>query len=269
MEFDTLIFPVLIILVLAIIIVIKTCKTITVFEYQNGLLYKKGKLIKVLNAGKYYYFNPSSTIFIIDKRPKTVTVAGQEVLTSDSVSIKVSIILKYRVTDAVLSINSSEDYVGSLYTTLQTALRALIGETTADDLLQDRNTFNQKLFETTKDSAADYGLELLAASIKDIMFPGELKKVFTQVIKAKKEGLAALEKARGESASLRNLANAAKMLEDNPNLALLRMMQAVSDTPGNTIVMNLSPKDSVLPISKNNYHENTGFVMKEEKQSNE
>jgi hypothetical protein len=31
------------------------------------------------------------------------------------------------------------------------------------------------------------------------MFPGELKKTFTQVVRARQEGLAALEKARGET----------------------------------------------------------------------
>jgi len=36
------------------------------------------------------------------------------------------------------------------------------------------------------------------------------------VLKAKQEGQAALERARGESASLRNLANAARVLEGKP-----------------------------------------------------
>ena len=38
------------------------------------------------------------------------------------------------------------------------------------------------------------------------------------MLKAKQEGQAALERARGESASLRNLANAARVLEGNPAL---------------------------------------------------
>ena len=35
------------------------------------------------------------------------------------------------------------------------------------------------------------------------MFPGELKNIFAQVVKARKEGLAVLEKSRGETAALR------------------------------------------------------------------
>lgn len=81
-----------------------------------------------------------------------------------------------------------------------------------------------------------------------IMFPGELKKMFAQITRAEKEGLAALERARGETAALRNLANAAKMLDDNPNLLQLRMLQSLSETSGNTIIMNLGVGSQIIPL---------------------
>jgi hypothetical protein len=83
--------------------------------------------------------------------------------------------------------------------------------------------------------------------VKDIMFPGELKNVFAKVLKAKKEGLAVLEKARGETAALRNLANAAKMLEGNPALMQLRILQSLDTGAGNTVVFGLP---EMLPIKK-------------------
>lgn len=59
------------------------------------------------------------------------------------------------------------------------------------------------------------------------MFPGELKRIFAQVVQARQEGLAALEKARGETAPLRNLANAARTLAANPALLQLRTLQTM------------------------------------------
>ena len=64
-------------------------------------------------------------------------------------------------------------------------------------------------------------------------------------MKAKKEGLAALEKARGETGALRNLSNAAKMLENNPGLMQLRIIQALGESSGNTLVLNM-PSGTVL-----------------------
>jgi regulator of protease activity HflC (stomatin/prohibitin superfamily) len=79
------------------------------------------------------------------------------------------------------------------------------------------------------------------------MFPGELKKVFAQVVTARKEGLAALEKARGETAALRNLANAAKLVENNPALMQLRMIQSLEESSGNTLVVGLPGEPLVTP----------------------
>src|SRR5258708_22735068 len=73
------------------------------------------------------------------------------------------------------------------------------------------------------------------------MLPAELKRAFGDVLKAKQEGQAALERARGESASLRNLANAARVLEGNPALMNLRLMQSLTaaQNAGNTLVLGM------------------------------
>ena len=108
--------------------------------------------------------------------------------------------------------------------------------------------FSEKLVELTKDKVKELGLKLLSVNIKDIMFPGPLKQIFAQVVKARKEGQAALEKARGESAALRNLSNAAKMIETNPNLMNLRLIQSLGESSGNTLVLGMPSQTTTLPI---------------------
>jgi hypothetical protein len=73
------------------------------------------------------------------------------------------------------------------------------------------------------------------------MLPNDLKRAFADVLKAKQEGQAALERARGESAALRNLANAARVLEGNPALMNLRLMQSLTAAQhaGNTLVVGV------------------------------
>jgi len=101
-------------------------------------------------------------------------------------------------------------------------------------------------------------LRLISADVKDIMFPGEMKKAVAQLVKAQKEGQTALERARGETAALRSLANAARTMDDNPNLLQLRALQAIADSSGSTLVLGLPssavsfPKHekSVIPSRK-------------------
>ena len=93
----------------------------------------------------------------------------------------------------------------------------------------------------------EFGIKLISIDIKDITFPGALKQTFAQVVKARYEGLAALERARGESAALRNLSNSAKILENNPALMHLRTIQSFNESSGNTLVLNLS-SEQLTPL---------------------
>lgn len=221
---------------------------ITVFEYQRGLLYTNGTFRRVLTPGAYWCFTPRTTITKLDLRPRFVSISGQEVLSADNVGLKLSLAAKYQIVDPLKAAHNSDSYEAALYLELQLALRELVGAVKIDELLDKRQELSAQLFERTTPAIQALGLELLSVSVKDVMFPGELKRIFAQVVKAQKEGLAALERARGESAALRNLANAAKMLEQNPALMQLRLLQAVGDGSGNTVVLGMSPQTIPLPI---------------------
>ena len=60
----------------------------TIYEYEKGLKYVKGKFVGILGPGQYRYLGSSTTITKIDIRPYFVPIPGQEVLTSDSVSLR-------------------------------------------------------------------------------------------------------------------------------------------------------------------------------------
>lgn len=87
---------------------------------------------------------------------------------------------------------------------------------------------------------AALGLELRLISIKDLMLPGELKKLYAQIVQARQDGLVQLERARGETAALRSLTNAARLTHKNPSLLQLRSLQALEQSTGNTFHIELS-----------------------------
>jgi len=223
-------------------------RKITIYEYQRGLKYVEGKFAEVLEPGQYWIYTGTTTITPVDIRPSFVSITGQEVLSSDGVTLKVSLAAKYEIKAPHIAVNKIQNYHEALYLELQLALREIIGTEQIDELLEKRKIIGEKLMELTSKKVEDMGLKLLSVDLKDIMFPGELKKVFSQVVKAKKEGLAALEKARGETAALRNLANAAKMLENNPSLMQLRLIQALGESSGNTLILGMPSTGTVVPI---------------------
>lgn len=219
-------------------------RRVTVYEYQKGLKYTKGRYASTLSPGQYWILSAFSSVVPVDIRPQFVTIPGQEVLSSDGVTLKVSLAAEFEVADPNVAINKNASFQNGLYLTLQMAIRGIVGKEKIDTLIENRAEFGSKLNELTSAKATELGLKLVSADIKDIMFSGEMKKAFAQVVRAQKEGQAALERARGETAALRSLANAARMMDDNPNLLQLRALQALADSGGNTLVLGL-PSGSI------------------------
>jgi regulator of protease activity HflC (stomatin/prohibitin superfamily) len=209
----------------------------TIYEYERGLLYRTGRFRRILGPGRHWLVRTVHTVSRVDVRTQFVTIASQEVLSADNVGIKISLAAEYRVSDPARAVIETVDFRQALYLLLQLSLRDLVGSTPIEDLLARREEIGQQLHDRTAGQAADLGLELSLVAIKDVMFPGELKSIFAQVVNARNEGLAALERARGESAALRNLANAARLVESNPALLQLRLLQAVGEGSGNTVVL--------------------------------
>lgn len=211
-------------------------KRITIFEFERGILFKRGKYHKILEPGIHWYQTLSHKIHKRDMRSRVVQIPGQEVLSSDNIQVKLSLVGNYKIEDPVKSIIEVIDYHQAIYLELQVNLRDIVGAIPIEEFLSKRQDIGNQLLEKSKDSLSKYGVLLEAVSIKDIMFPGDLKQIFAQVVSAKNEGLAALERARGESAALRNLANSANVLEKNPGLLQLRTLQAIERSPGNIIL---------------------------------
>ncbi len=229
------------------LVVLRPPRYVIIYEYERALKYKRGRFTRTLEPGAYWIWPRVTTLRKLDVRPTFVVVPGQEVLTADGAGLKVSLAARYRIVDPRAAVAGVADYAGALYTHLQLALREIVATLPVDGLLEARGNIGKLLVERAAPDARSFGIELEDAEIKDIMFPGELKKVFAQVVKARQEGLAALERARGETAALRNLANAATLLEQRPALLQLRALQTVGQATGNTVVLGVGGS-TLLPL---------------------
>lgn len=210
-------------------------------EGWTGLVYQHGLYVRRNNAGRHVLWGCGWTMNLFDLRKASLLVAGQEILTADSVSLKISLLVTYQVTEPVKAAHETQNSSGDLYNAAQLALRAVVNAVAVEALLNQRLEIGAQLLARVQPEAAKIGINVLAIEVKDVMFPAELKRAFADVLKAKQEGQAALERARGESASLRNLANAARVLENNPALMNLRLMQSLSaaQNAGSTLVVGM------------------------------
>lgn len=216
-------------------------QSVIVFDYQKAMLYKKGALTKMLGTGKHYYFKNNAVIKVVDIRKSLINLAGQEILTKDNVSVKITLAGFYNVSDPLKAIQSSVDYTAELYSVAQLALRNLVASVTIDQLLEKKGEIDAQLLADIAEKASAFGLTVSMLAVKDIMLPTNLKKAFSGILEAQKEAQRQLEKARGEQAVLRNLANSSTMYDSNPMLLQARLIQSLS-TGNNSIVFNADSK---------------------------
>jgi regulator of protease activity HflC (stomatin/prohibitin superfamily) len=208
----------------------------TVHDHERGLRYRGGRLTGLVGAGVYVGVRPWSEVRVLDVRPTFVAVEGQEVLTADGVAAKISLAARYVVGDAAAALTRDADYRRTLYLLLQLALRDAVGRRTLGEALAARPEIGPEVREACAGPMATIGVELLDVDVRDVMLPGELKRAFAAVVAARKDGEAALERARAETAALRALANAGRMLDDNPGLLQLRILQELGQSSGSSVV---------------------------------
>ena len=173
-------------------------------DAHRGLYYENGKLTKVLEAGRYK-IPPPSRLFkqlptveclLVDVRERELTIKGQEILTSDKVAIRVSILVQFRVTDPKAAIHTVDNFEDRLYTDVQLAARRSLASMTLEEILTNRNRLSEEILTDVKESATGYGVTIRRADVKDLIFPGNLQEIMNRVLAAERNSQAQLVEAR-------------------------------------------------------------------------
>jgi regulator of protease activity HflC (stomatin/prohibitin superfamily) len=214
--------------------------TTTIMDWQRGLLFTDGRFTKVLEPGRHRYRSRRVAVHVLDVRRRTTVVPGQELLTSDGIVLRLSVLAVWSISDPLAFLTRSADTEQVLYAQIQLAIRDATAAITFDEVLADRARLSEGLRPVVVPQLAGLGLDLVSVAVKDLMLPAELRRAASETLLAREQGRADLERARSEAAALRVLANTGRLLTEHPALLQLRTIQAAS-TPGTTIVLTTDP----------------------------
>jgi len=173
-------------------------------DTHRGLWYEDGVLKQVLGAGRYK-IRPATSLFrkktkvelvVVDVRERELTIKGQEILTADKVALRLSIIVQFRVTDPQAALHAVEHYEERLYGDVQLAARRSLASTTLEEILTNRNRLSEDILRDVKGSAATFGVAIVRADVKDLVFPGNLQEIMNRVLAAERNSQAQLVEAR-------------------------------------------------------------------------
>ena len=217
---------------------------VTIYEYERGLLYARGKFVRVLEAGRYRIWPFTyRRIIVIDTRRASLQIVNQKLLTADQITVTLNIVADYEIADVAVAVHKTADFRAQLYEDVQLAARNAVGAVTVDALLNERVRINADILAAVKPLAEAYGVSVLNVGIKDVILAPKVRDLLMKEAEAKRLAQATLIGAREEVAALRALANAARLAAEHPHLLRLRELDAVrafAQTPGNTVVVGVT-----------------------------
>lgn len=236
-------------------------KHISAFDWDWLLVFRDGQFLKLLPPGKHVLFGRTVTTLTFDRRSQLLLIARQEVLTKDGLGLKLSLVVQYKIDDPlayVRGVPSANTGMGMhhLHTLAQLPIRAAAAKSTLDDILANRDAIPTEVAAALAEQFKPLGLSLVDVAIRDIMLGREIRDAFAAPAIALKQGQAALERARGEVASMRALANAARMARDNPELMKLRALQH-TDAARQTLVVDLGTTSAARAVAQDDSAQDT------------
>lgn len=203
-------------------------QTVDVASHEVGLLYFDNRLQRQLSPGRSFFWRGSEAVTVkkFDLRRQQLDMTGQEILTEDKVSLRLNFVCQYRITDP-LRAAEIKNFEEQVYVQLQLLLREYVGTLKLDDLLKMKQEIGDYVLGRLKPSGAEYGVEFLAAGLKDVILPGEIRAILNTVLLAEKKAQANMITRREETASTRSLLNTAKLMDENATLYRLKELEFV------------------------------------------
>jgi regulator of protease activity HflC (stomatin/prohibitin superfamily) len=201
-------------------------------QFERGLKYTHGKFDGMLEPGRYAYWNhPGARIQVqvLDTRLQQLKIEGQELMTRDKVTLRLTLTAEYAPADAATTVHAVADVKDALYLAVQLAAREFVAGVTLDELLEARDTLTRYLEAQVMPRAEAFGVRVQRVGVKDVILPGEMKTLLNKVIEAEKAAAANVILRREDAAATRNMANTAKVIAENPVLMRLKELETMKE----------------------------------------
>jgi regulator of protease activity HflC (stomatin/prohibitin superfamily) len=242
---------VIVVIVILALLVVAFASIRIAREYERGVVFRLGRLIDLKGPGLFFIFpfgvdRPTK----VDLRVITLQVPPQEVITSDNVTVKVNAVIFFQVIDARAAITQVFRYVDATSQKAQTTLRAVLGQSSLDELLANREKINHELQQIIDGQTEPWGIKVGTVEVKDVELPPTMVRALARQAEAEREKRAKIIAAEGEFQAAQTLANAAQVISTQPAALALRYMQTLLDmgsSQNSTIVFPI-PIELIKPL---------------------
>ncbi|MBL8948108.1 MAG: slipin family protein [Myxococcales bacterium] len=211
-------------------------------EYERAVIFRLGRARKSLSGPGLVLMLPLGIdrMRVVDTRTRVVQIPPQEVITQDNISVMVDAVVYTTVESPMHAVLEVDQYMAATLQLAATTMRAVIGRMDLDEILAHRDRVNDEVRTILDSRTEQWGVEISAVELKDIVLPQEMKRALARQAEAERERRAKVIAAEGEVQAASRLAEAADIIARNPSAMQLRMFQTlteISNEPGSKIIL--------------------------------
>ena len=221
-------------------------------EYERGVIFRLGRLVTLRGPGLILLIPIIDKMVKVSLRTVVMDVPPQDIITQDNVSVKVNAVVYFRVVDPQKAIVEVENFLMATSQFSQTTLRSVLGQSELDDLLSQREKINQKLQQIIDTHTEPWGIKVSNVEVKQIDLPQEMQRAMAKQAEAERERRSKIIAAEGEFQASQRLADAARILSDQPSALTLRYLQTLREiaTENNSTTIFPIPIDLITAFLK-------------------
>jgi regulator of protease activity HflC (stomatin/prohibitin superfamily) len=219
---------IIVLVIVVVLLVIGAAMSVRVVkQYEQGVLFRLGKVLGARTPGLRIIVPFIDVLHRVSLRIVTMPIQSQGIITRDNVSVDVSAVAYFRVTDAVKSVVAIESVYTAIDQIAQTTLRKVVGQHTLDQTLSETDKINLDIRKILDVSTVEWGVEVTLVELKDIQLPDSMKRAMARQAEAEREKRAKIINAEGESLAAAALGEASDIMMAHPLALQLRNLQSL------------------------------------------
>ncbi|MFZ0452565.1 MAG: slipin family protein [Ignavibacteriaceae bacterium] len=219
-------------------------------EYERAVVFRIGRLIGAKGPGLVILIPVIDKMVRVSLRTIVMDVPPQDIITKDNVSLKVNAVVYFRIVQAAKVVVEVEDFYSATSQISQTTLRSIIGQSTLDELLSEREKINKELQQIIDEQTEPWGVKVTVVEVKQVDLPVEMQRAIAIQAQAERERRAKIINAEGEFQASQKLSEAAAVIGKFPVAIQLRFLQTlteISSDKNSTIIFPI-PIDLLKPF---------------------
>lgn len=198
-------------------------------EYQRLVVFRLGRLKGARGPGLVIIIPIVERVTRVDLRTVTLNIEPQKVITKDNVTLQVQAVAYYHVVDPVKAVIEILNFNYAVVQIAQTTLRSVLGGSTLDELLAERDPTNERLKVVIDQQTEPWGVQVTIVEVKDVLLPENMERAMAKEAEAEREKRAKSIHAEGEFQASKRLSEASVVMEAHPAAMQLRLLQTLTE----------------------------------------